>query len=421
MTPLKTITLHELSAHPAVPVDAQAEAIARDIINDVGARGIDAVLEYAVRFGDIAKGAAPVLSPAALKAAHDALPEETRALLHRTAERIKTFANAQRNALAELTLDIPGGQVGHNLAPVERAGCYAPSGRFPLPSSVLMTAVTARCAGVSEVWLASPKPDTLTMAAAHVAGVDGFLAVGGAQAIAALALGAGEVPKVDVIVGPGNKYVTAAKKLVSGQVAIDMLAGPSELTVLADDTADPDVVAWDLLAQAEHDDDAIPVLVTTDATLPARVNDALVRHLATLPTAATARRALQNGFALIADTLDDAIRACDILAPEHLEVQTRHAEAVAARCQHYGGLFIGAGAAEVLGDYGAGPNHTLPTGGTARYTGGLSVFHFIRIRTWMRIGDPSAARAMATDAAALAKLEGLAAHAQSAACRTKSD
>jgi phosphoribosyl-ATP pyrophosphohydrolase/phosphoribosyl-AMP cyclohydrolase/histidinol dehydrogenase len=201
---------------------------------------------------------------------------------------------------------------------------------------------------------------------------------------------------------------------VCGQVRIDGLAGPSELLVLADDTADPGTVAADLLAQAEHDPDAVPLLVTPSAALIDAVEVALTRQLATLPTADVARAALANGRAVLCVDVDEAVAVADRLAPEHLEVQTADAEQVAARCRHYGGMFVGAGAAEVLGDYGIGPNHVLPTGGTARSVGGLSVLDFLRVRTWLRVDDPGAAREVVEDAAHLARLEGLEAHARSA-------
>ena len=327
------------------------------------------------------------------------------------------FARAQRDALSDVDVTVPGGRAGHRVAAVERAGCYAPGGRFPLPSSVLMTAVTARTAGVSEVWVASPKPDDVTLAAASVAGADALLAVGGAQAIAALAYGAGPVPACDVVVGPGNRWVTAAKKLVAGRVGIDMLAGPSELVVLADDTADAVVVAADLLAQAEHDPDALPVLVTTDAALAIAVDAELERDLESLPTRPTAEAALANGFTVVVDDLDQAITVCDRLAPEHLQVLTADPQTVAERLNHWGGLFVGEMSAEVFGDYGVGPNHTLPTGGVARFKGGLSVLDFLRVRTWLRMEPGDATEGLARDAAALARLEGLEAHARAAECR----
>jgi phosphoribosyl-ATP pyrophosphohydrolase/phosphoribosyl-AMP cyclohydrolase/histidinol dehydrogenase len=241
-----------------------------------------------------------------------------------------------------------------------------------------------------------------------------LLAAGGAHAIAALAFGAGPVPPCDVVVGPGNRYVTAAKQLVAGRVAIDMLAGPSELVVFADSTASPAVLAADLLAQAEHDPDALPVLVTLDPTQPDRVEAELRRQLADLPSADVARAALTNGGAVVVANVEEGIVACDALAPEHLELCLRDSAAVAPRLAHYGALFIGGGSAEVLGDYGAGPNHVLPTSGRARSKGGLSVYTFLRVRTWLRIDDEAAARPLVEDAAWFARVEGLEAHARSA-------
>jgi phosphoribosyl-ATP pyrophosphohydrolase/phosphoribosyl-AMP cyclohydrolase/histidinol dehydrogenase len=252
-----------------------------------------------------------------------------------------------------------------------------------------------------------------------VAGADAVVPVGGAQAIAALAYGAGPVPPCDVVVGPGNRWVTAAKKLVAGDVGIDMLAGPSELVVLADDTADPGTVAADLLAQAEHDPDALPILVTTSRPLADAVDSELERQLEDLPTRDVASAALEHGFTVIVDDIDDATKLCDKLAPEHLQVLTRDAHDVAERLGHWGGLFIDEISAEVFGDYGAGPNHTLPTGGVARFKGGLSVLDFLRVRTWLELETGERAAEMARDAAALARLEGLEAHARAAERRIR--
>jgi histidinol dehydrogenase len=400
-------------------VDAATLEGARGILDDVRARGEVAALEHGARLGDWRPGAPWLLGPAELAAAFEALPVGDQRLLERTAARIRDFAAMQRRALSAGAMDIPGGRAGHELLPVERAGCYAPGGRFPLPSSVLMTAVTARVAGVGAVWVASPRPAPVTLAAAHVAGADGLLALGGAQAVGALAFGAGALAPVDVIVGPGNRWVTAAKQLVSGHVGIDMLAGPSELLVLADETADPETVAADLLAQAEHDDDALPLLVTTHAPLVEAVELALERQLETLPTAATARVAVAQGYAVICSGLDEAISVANQLAPEHLELLLASPLAALPRIRHAGAVFVGAGSAEVLGDYGAGPNHVLPTGTTSRYTGGLSVMTFLRMRTFLHIERPDEARELVDDAAALARLEGLEAHARSAARRRR--
>lgn len=411
---MRRVSADEVGRLEREAVDGATLAAAAEIVEAVRSGGEQALRAFAERFGDRQPGEPLVIVQDELDAARRRLPSGKRELLERTAGRIESFARAQREALADVTVEVPGGEAGHRVAPVERAGCYAPGGRFPLPSSVLMTAVTARAAGVGEVWVASPRPVEATLAAAAIAGADGLLAAGGAHAIAALAFGAGPVPACDVVVGPGNRWVTAAKKLVSGQVGIDMLAGPSELVVLADGTADPATVAADLLAQAEHDPDALPILVTTDPGLAAEVDRALRLQLEDLPTRATAGAALANGFTVVARDLDQAVAVCDRLAPEHLQVLTSDVDIVAGRLSHWGGLFIGESSAEVFGDYGVGPNHTLPTGGVARFKGGLSVFDFLRIRTWLRLEPGDAAIGIARDAAALARIEGLEAHARAA-------
>lgn len=357
-----------------------------------------------------------VAKPAELERALGSIDSGTRDVLERAADQIRTFAEAQREALHDIDVPVPGGRAGHTVIPVAHAGCYAPGGRYPLPSSVLMTVVTARAAGVGHVIAATPSNDPIMLAAASIAGADGVLRCGGAHAVAAMAFGVeGVIDAVDAIAGPGNAWVTAAKKIVSGQVAIDMLAGPSELLVLADETADAALVAADLLAQAEHDDEALPILVATDLALIDAVNTELVAQLETLPTRHTARRALANGFACLCETLDDAIGVADRVASEHLEIQTRDPASVASRLTNAGALFVGPRSAEVFGDYGLGPNHTLPTGGTARYVGGLSVMSFLRVRTWMQLeGEGPVDQATVSNAAALARLEGLEAHARAA-------
>ncbi len=390
-------------------------ATAAKIVEEVRSHGERALRAYAEEFDGLAPGADLLLGPDQLSAARAGLSSDQRRLLERTAERIRVFAEAQAATLLDCEVRVPGGRAGHTIAPMERAGCYAPGGRFPLPSSVLMTVVTARTAGVGQVFVASPRPTQVTLAAAAVAGADGLLAAGGAQAIAALAFGAGPLPAADIVVGPGNRFVTAAKQLVAGHVAIDMLAGPSELVVLADEQAPPELVAADLLAQAEHDPDALAILVTwAGEEFVAAVDEALAHQLATLPTATTARRALSQSFAVMAQDRAQAVAACDHLAPEHLEILSADASSLAAELHHYGALFIGPLSAEVLGDYGAGPNHVLPTGGTARSQGGLSVLTFKRVRTWLHLDSPAAIAPLVNDAAALARLEGLVAHARAA-------
>lgn len=411
---LRIIKPDEYEASCFEPVDAKAREQALAIINSIEKEGEEALLKHAWKLGDLPEGTKKfIMSRDELEKAFKGLPEEQRGVLERTAKRIRSFAAAQLASIQTTEVDIEGGRAGQVVSAVQRAGCYAPGGRYPLPSSVLMTACTARTAGVQEVFVASPRPSPVTMAAAFVAGADCLLTIGGAQAIAAMAHGIG-VPACDVIVGPGNKWVTAAKSIVHGLCGIDMLAGPSEVLVIADNTADPEIVAADLLAQAEHDVEARPILVSPDALVIEAVNAALKSQLTVLPTREVAAPAVRNGFAVLVPDMKAAISVADRLAPEHLEIQTADSQAVADSCNSYGGLFIGKSAAEVLGDYGAGPNHVLPTSATSKYTGGLSVHTFLRLRTWMRIDDQEAAQAQVSDAVALARLEGLEGHARAA-------
>jgi len=410
----------EIASHAREPFDARTLDEASAIVEAVRTGGEAALRRTCERFGELAPGAPLVLDQTDMAAALARVPREVRDVLERTAARIRDFALAQRACLKELDAEVVAGRAGHTIAPIERAGCYAPGGRFPLPSSALMTAVTARAAGVEHVVVASPKPTDVTLAAAAVAGADAFLPIGGAQAIAALTFGVGGIEPRDLLVGPGNRWVTAAKHAVSWRVGIDMLAGPSELLIIADESANPDVVAADLLAQAEHDTDAVPLLVSTSDGLIEAVEEQLHARLATLPTRETALVALGNGGAVLATSMDEALRLSDMLAPEHLQVMTRSAASDMARLRHYGAVFVGSASAEVLGDYGVGPNHVLPTGGTSRRTGGLSVFTFLRVRTWLRC-DPGHAQypSALRDAAALARLEGLEGHARAADARLR--
>ncbi|GAB4549256.1 MAG: histidinol dehydrogenase [Phycisphaerales bacterium] len=416
MTLLKKVSPADVRERRAHPVDEGTLAEAREIVEAVRTGGVDAVRACAERFGELKPGESLVLGPDTMRSALDGLDGSTRGALERAASRIDAFARAQRDAVREMKIAIPGGEAGHSVLPVTDAGCYAPGGRYPLPSSVLMTAITARAAGCGRVVVASPGAHPVMLASASIAGADEFLRVGGAHAIASLAYGFEGLRACDVIAGPGNKWVTAAKQFVHGVVGIDMLAGPSELVVLADEHADPATVAADLLAQAEHDTDASAMLVTTHAGLVDAVERELAAQLATLETREVARVALGNGFACVCAGMDEAMGVVERIAPEHLELSCAEAEAVRARVRHAGMVFVGDATPEVAGDYGAGPNHTLPTGGTARYSAGLSVLDFLRVRSWLRIDDPAGASGVLHDTAALARVEGLAAHERSA-CR----
>ncbi len=392
-------------------VDPDTLARARVIVDAVRHNGDRALLDYAREFDGWTDDRPLRIEADALAAALRTLDGDVRDLLLRTAERINAFARAQRETITELSVPVPGGRAGHEIVAVHRVGCYAPAGRFPLPSSLLMGVLTAKAAGVREVWVATPSPSPLMLAAAGIAGATGVVGAGGAHAIAALAYGTESVPPCDVVVGPGNRWVTAAKAHVAGDVAIDFLAGPSELVVVADRTADPEDVAADLLAQAEHDADAFPVLVATDPSVIDAVDRALRRQLASLTPTTAAHQALNNGYAVLCADDDEVVQVIDTLAPEHLQLSVAVPDAVARRVSHAGAIFLGRGSAEVFGDYGAGPNHILPTGGAARHTGGLSVFNFLRVRTWLDIVSP---QDIVADTAEFARLEGLEAHARAA-------
>lgn len=399
------------------PFDDETYLSTKAVVQDVKKRGIEAVLECANKYKEIepSGGAAQLLlTRDQLREAYESLDEKTRGVLDRTAQRIKDFAEAQRRTLLPLSVSVCGGHSGHSLLPIARAGCYAPGGRYPLPSSVLMTAITAKVAGVSHVIVSSPKPNVIVRAAAFVSGADSLLTVGGAHAIAALAFGIQGVPPVDIIVGPGNRYVTAAKSIISAFVKIDALAGPSECLVVADESADASIVASDLLAQAEHDDDARAILVTTSADLLKRVEQELSKQLETLPSAPTARNALKNSFSVLVSSIEEAIPVVDAIAPEHLELHFEGASRYRDLFSNAGAVFVGHHSAEVLGDYGFGPNHVLPTLGSARFSAGLSVFTFLRSRTWIELHEISSSQAVVKDAIEMARLEGLEAHARSA-------
>ncbi len=398
------------------PVDGDVLDDVRDILSDVEEEGETAVRKHAVRLGDISADEPLYREPDDLEDAYGTLPAVQRDVLESTARRIRDFAGAQMSSLEEVVVNVKGGEAGQEIRPVANAGAYVPGGEYPLASTAMMTAIPAREAGVDSVWISSPGPSPATLAAAHVAEADGVITAGGVQGIAALAFGVGPVPPSDVLVGPGNRWVTAAKFLLSGRIEIDFLAGPTELVVLAGPDATAERVAADLLAQAEHAPDALPVLVTPEENFIEDVEQALAEQLEDLPTEDVARRALEEtGFAVHVQDREEGARVCDRIAPEHLHVTGfSDPEFVRDFCANYGALFLGSESAEVFGDYGVGPNHVLPTGGTARSTGGLSVMDFLRFPTWIELGNPGDDREFLRNVAVLARMEGLEAHARSA-------
>ena len=405
------------------PIAGSADpARVAEILADVRDRGDAAVLDWTLRLDRCVLPALTV-PPIVLEAAWGGLSEADRAAMRHAADNIRRFAEAQRDHMHAFQFEIePGVRVGQRLEPVRRVACYVPGGRYPLPSTVLMTVIPALAAGVREVVVLTPPgetglPNRYILAAAHLAGAHALHPIGGVQAIGAVAHGTQSIASAPLIVGPGNAWVTEAKRQVFGLVGIDALAGPSEVMVLFDASADLRKVAADLLAQAEHDPDAEAIAVTTDRGLARALVAEVERQLVNLPTRAVAQRSLQaHGLvALVADRAAMAAMA-NARAPEHLEICTERAEELAALCHSFGGLFIGGEAAEVLGDYCAGPSHVLPTGRAGRYTGGLGVQTFMRVLT-VQAAEPGAATRLAATAAHLARIEGLEAHARAAEWR----
>ena len=388
--------------------------VAQSIIADVKQQGAAAVRRWAEKLGDVQPHQDSFANANELQHAFEQISAQDQQLLKRTYQRIFDFACRQKSALSPLDFESQGCRMGHGVFPIESVACYVPGGRFPLVSSLLMTVATAQAAGVERIVVLNPRPATVTLAAAHLCGVKTFLKIGGAQAIAAAAYGYEQMSRCDMVVGPGNRYVTAAKAALSSEIGIDMVAGPSELVVVCDGSADLDTVAADLLGQAEHDPDAVPVVIAIGGADYEGIKTHLLRRLRALPTAQTAAAALKNGGFIRAKTIEEAAQLCNEMGPEHLELCVADAPRWAPLFRCYGGLFVGHQAAEVLGDYGAGPNHVLPTAGTARWSTGLSVFHFLKTRTFIEVVDSHAVQGLVADSAALARLEGLEAHAQSA-------
>ena len=398
---------------------SSVERVVREVVEDVRARGDAAVLDACERFER--RRPAPLLRTIDGAAALARLERGAREALELAAARIDAFHRRQVDVGARFSDG--GATLGTRVRPLRRAGIYAPGGKARYPSSVLMAAIPARVAGVREVIVATPlsgdRADDSILAAAHLAGVDRILDAGGAQAIAALAYGTASVPRVDIVVGPGNLYVACAKRLVSGDVKIDGIAGPSEILVVADESADPRLIAADLLSQAEHDEAAYPLLLTTSASIAARVGEELRAQLATLPRRAIATAALERqGVALIVDDRRALAEHADRIAPEHLALHVEDADAMLDEIPAAGAAFLGSNTPEAVGDYVAGPSHVLPTGGAVRFGSPLGVYDFIARTSVVRY-DAATLAAQGPAICALARLEGLEAHARAVEARTK--
>jgi len=406
--------------------DDQVQQRVAAIIAEVRGRGDAALLELTARFDHwTPTGAADLEIPRNRMAqAWDVIPSDQRQALEAAAGRIRAYAQRQRLASWDFT-EADGTLLGQQVSPLDRAGLYVPGGKAAYPSSVLMNAIPAKVAGVGELIMVVPTPggewNDLVLAAAHCAGVDRAFAIGGAQAIAALAYGTASVPAVDKIVGPGNLYVATAKRAVFGQIGIDMIAGPSEILILCDGATDPDWIAMDLFSQAEHDEDAQSILVAWDADFLERVAASIERLLPTMERRAIIAAALrERGALILARDLDDAVAVANQVAPEHLELSVADPRAIVGRIRHAGAIFMGRYTAEALGDYCAGPNHVLPTSRTARFSSPLGVYDFQK-RSSLIMASRAGSAELARIAAVLARGEGLTAHARSAEYRAEAE
>ena len=405
--------------------DAAIEATVEAILADVRERGDAALLEYTARFDGLEFESVAELEIGRheLQAALDALPPAQRSALESAASRIRDFHQRQLEATGRSWnyRDADGTLLGQKVTPLERVGIYVPGGKAAYPSSVLMNAIPAKVAGVGEIVMVAPmkEKNRLVLAAAAVAGVDRVFAIGGAQAVAALAYGTATIPAVHKITGPGNAYVACAKRRVFGTVGIDMIAGPSEILVLADGTAPADWVAMDLFSQAEHDELAQSILLCPDAGYIAQVREAIARLLPAMPRRAVIRASLEGRGALIrVRSMEEACAIANRIAPEHLEVSAKEPHRWEPLLHHAGAIFLGAYTSESLGDYCAGPNHVLPTAGTARFSSPLGVYDFQKRTSLIEVSE-AGAQALGPIAVELATGEGLQAHAQAAAMRLK--
>jgi histidinol dehydrogenase len=413
--------------HWSAETDAEVEQRVEQILADVRERGDAAVLEYTKRFDGLEASSmdALELTQAELKSAFDALPAQQRDALEAAARRVRSYHEAQKRASGESWSyrDGDGTLLGQKVTPLDRVGIYVPGGKAAYPSSVLMNALPAHVAGVGEIIMVVPTPrgekNALVLAAAHVAGVSRAFTIGGAQAIAALAYGTHTIPNVDKITGPGNAYVASAKRRVFGTVGIDMIAGPSEILVLADGSTPPDWVAMDLFSQAEHDELAQIILLCPDAAYIDQVQAAIDRLLPQLPRAEIIVKSLNGRGALIQTrSMEEACEISNRIAPEHLEVASSEPHRWEPLLRHAGAIFLGAFTSESLGDYCAGPNHVLPTSGTARFSSPLGVYDFQKRSSLIEVTE-AGAQTLGAIASVLAHGEGLQAHARAAEMRLK--
>ncbi len=413
--------------HVSEAADAAIDTVAAQILADVRQRGDAAVLEYTQRFDrvDAASVAALELSQSELKAAFESIPAAQQQALQAAAARVRSYHERQKKANGESWsyTDAEGNWLGQKVTPIDRAGIYVPGGKASYPSSVLMNAIPAHVAGVEDIIMVVPTPggekNAMVLAAAYVGGVTRVFTIGGAQAIGALAYGTATIPAVDKITGPGNAYVAAAKRRVFGKVGIDMIAGPSEILVLADGSTPVDWVVMDLFSQAEHDEMAQSILLCPDLAYIDQVQAAVNRLLPQMPRAAIIAQSLNDRGALIhTRSMEEACAISNRIAPEHLEISSRDPRHWEPLLKHAGAIFLGAFTSESLGDYCAGPNHVLPTGGTVRFSSPLGVYDFQKRSSLIEVSEQGA-QTLGKIASVLAQGEGLHAHARAAEMRLK--
>jgi len=413
--------LSELLAWEGVS-DAAITDTVRNILADVKQRGDQAVVEYSQRFDRVKATAMAELEIPLERAAAalESIPAAQRQALEKAAERVRQYHEHQKQESWHY-VEADGTLLGQQVTPLDRAGLYVPGGKAAYPSSVLMNAIPAKVAGVQELIMVVPTPDDevndLVLAAAAIAGVDRIFAIGGAQAVAALAYGTETIPQVDKIVGPGNLFVATAKGMVFGTVGIDMIAGPSEILVICDGKTDPDWIAMDLFSQAEHDEDAQSILISPDAAFLQKVKESIARLLPTMERKAIIETSLNNrGAMILVEDMQQAIEVCNYIAPEHLELSVDEPMEMAKKIRHAGAIFMGRYTPEALGDYCAGPNHVLPTSRTARFSSPLGVYDFQKRSSLIQV-SPQGAQSLGQVASVLARGESLTAHARSAEYR----
>ena len=415
--------LSELLAWESVSSTDVAKTV-DDIIANIRANGDSALVDYSIKFDNVNASSMSDLTIqlSELKHAFDTLDDKEKTALQTAADRVRNYHDKQKQDTWTYTEE-DGTVLGQKITPLDRVGLYVPGGKAAYPSSVLMNAIPAKVAGVEELIMVVPTPNGVTnqlvLAAAYISGVNTVFTVGGAQAIAALAYGTETIPKVDKIVGPGNIYVATAKRVVFGQVGIDMIAGPSEILIICDGKTNPDWIAMDLFSQAEHDEDAQSILLCPDAEFIAQVEASIIKLLPTMERKDIIATALKDRGALIqTKDMDEAIAISNQIAPEHLELSVEDPQAMLDGIKHAGAIFMGRHTCEALGDYCAGPNHVLPTSGTARFSSPLGVYDFQKKSSLIMVSDQGA-NTLGEIAAILADGEGLQAHAQSARYRIK--